>query len=62
MISAILVTLYMQKFVLEVLVNVITLYSKFNFCQASRTKENISRANIHSATNNYRTIIGHYIN
>ena len=52
MISAILVTLYMQKLKLEILVNVITLYSKFNFCQASRTKENISRANIHSATNN----------
>ena len=50
--SAILVTLYMQKLLLEILVNVITLYSKFNFCQASRTEENISRAKIHSATNN----------
>ena len=51
--SAILVTLYMQKLKLEILVNVIiTLYSKFNFCQSSRTKEDLSRANMHSAPNN----------
>ena len=50
--SAILVTLYMQKLKLEILVNVITLYLKFDFCQASRTKEDLSRANMHSATNN----------
>ena len=52
----------MQKLLLEILVNVITLYSKFNFCQSSRTKEDLSRANMHSATNNYRTIIGYYNN